>query len=220
MATNAKGRILAAFVVVAILALLYGAWSRHNLTSNAKAQTAVAQLLSGTVFPTPRQINPFQLTGDNKKPFTNANLQNHWTFVFFGFTHCPALCPTTLSTLNQVYKNLQTDHPQQLPQVLFISVDPEQDKPKVIREYLSGFNPAFVGATGSAASIDTLTQEFNVMYAKVFPDGDKNYTIDHSGTIILIDPNGQVYAVFSTPHNANNIAKDYMDIVDHYSKKA
>lgn len=206
-----RRQLLFLFIAIAILALCFGVWSQHNLSSQKSAPLA---LDTATIFSQPRAISPFQLTDNHDQPFTLANLQGHWSILFFGFTHCPELCPTTLATLNQAYQLLQKDHPDQvLPQVVFISVDPEQDTSQRITTYLSSFNPHFIGATGTPAALDKLTQELSVMYTKTNPlntnDVDASeYSIDHSGTLLIVNPAGQFYGVFTTPHNANKIAHD------------
>ncbi len=192
-----------------VLALLFGLWLYHNLDHND--DTAKKQFISATVFQQPRAITPFQLTDDNDQPFTLENFKGHWSLVFFGFTNCPDLCPTTLSTLNQVYKQLESTQPKSMPQVVFVSVDPQQDNSQTIAKYLSSFNPHFLGATGSQQALDQLTRELSVLYMKVArPNSDNNehYDIDHSGAILIINPQGHFYGVFTTPHNVNNIAKD------------
>lgn len=191
---------------IAILALLFGAWTYHN-TSHKKS---IQPLSTATIFNEPRTITPFQLTDNKDQSFTLENLKGHWSLLFFGFTNCPDLCPTTLATLNQVYKNLQAKGQAPMPQIVFISVDPERDNPKRLTEYLHTFNSHFIGATGQQAQLDKLTQELSVLYAKVkqSPSNPEDYSIDHSGTILIIDPKGQFYGVFTTPHDATKISND------------
>lgn len=193
-------------IAIAILALLFGMWLQENIgLKKAKATSETA-----TVFDQPRLITPFSLRDDKGEPFTLDNLKGHWSFIFFGFTHCPDLCPTTLSTFNQAYQILAAHHQNPMPQIIFISVDPERDSPERIQTYLKGFNPHFLGATGSKAELDKLTQELSVLYAKVIKED--HYMIDHSGTIVIINPEGQFYGVFTLPHEADAIAKD-MEII-------
>jgi protein SCO1/2 len=200
--------------VLAVLALLFGLWTHHNTRNSLKNTPENSNIVTATVLPQPKSIIDFYLTDDHNKAFTNANLQKHWTFVFFGFTHCPQLCPTTLAVLNKMYQQLVQNQANPLPQILFVSVDPDRDSPEQIHKYLQSFNPDFMGVTGTKDQIDGLTEQFNVMYAKVFADGDQShYMIDHSGTILLLNPKGQLYAIFSTPHDASAIAKDYLKIV-------
>ncbi|HVV67434.1 MAG TPA: SCO family protein [Gammaproteobacteria bacterium] len=209
--SNSSPRAQLSFLVTSlcILALLFGLWLYHNLGHHE--DNSDTQLVSATVFQQPRALTPFNLTDDNDHPFTLDNFKGHWSLLFFGFTNCPDLCPTTLSVLNQAYKQLASTNPKTMPQVVFISVDPEQDDSQTIAKYLSSFNPSFLGATGSQSTLDQLTRELNVLYMKVAPpqaNTDEHYSIDHSGTILIINPQGQFYGVFTTPHDPNKIAKD------------
>jgi protein SCO1 len=191
---------------IAVIAILFGAWAYHN-THQASAS---AQLAAATIFTQPRAISSFQLIDADQQPLTLENLKGHWSLLFFGFTNCPDLCPTTLATLNQAYKKLETAHTK-LPQILFISVDPERDDPERMHEYLSSFNNHFLGATGQQAQIDQLTHELSVLYTKT--TNQNQVSIDHSGTILIINPQGQFYGVFTTPHDANKIAQDMQHIM-------
>jgi protein SCO1/2 len=199
---TAKRQRLFILIAIAALGLLFGMWFQGNIglkKANATTETA-------TVFDQPRLITSFSLTDDKGQPFTLENLKGHWSLIFFGFTNCPDLCPTTLSTLNQAYEILAAKHQDPMPEIIFISVDPERDSIERIQTYLKGFNPHFLGATGNKAEIDKLTQEFSVIYAKVIQED--HYMIDHSGTIIITNPEGQFYGVFTLPHEADAIAKD------------
>lgn len=206
MFTTPKQKFLFILIAIAILATLFGLWSRYN-TQPKDVKEAVH---TATIFSQPREIKPFQLYSTPGKSFTLEDLKGHYTLIFFGFTHCPDLCPTTLSILNQSYTQLQNEKVKTLPQILFISVDPERDTIPVIKKYLSSFNAAFIGATADNAQIDQLTREMNVLYAKVANAGGdaENYTIDHSGTLIIVNPEGQFYGVFTMPHEAQKIAAD------------
>lgn len=223
MATSSmKRQFILIIFVVAVIALLFGMWSRHNISPAVKEnqnKPEVLSLASATVLPQDKELAPFQLIGANQQAFTNDNLKGHWSLVFFGFTNCPSLCPSTLTTLNKVYEQLESEKQVNLPQVVFISVDPDRDTPPRITEYLQGFNKHFIGATGTQEQLDQLTHQLSVLYMKVTQPGHENdntYTIDHSGTILVIDPAGNWYALFNTPHDANNITKDYQTIVSHY----
>lgn len=194
-------------IIFAFLAFVLGALiGRHW-------QKPLDQLVqSATVLPTPRAVQPFQLVDSQNQLWTNQKLQGHWTLLFFGFTHCGYMCPTTMGVLKQVYEDLQKQN-KPLPQVLFVSIDPDRDTPKKIKEYVSSFNPDFQGATGSKQQIEKLTHDFSVVYMKVAAPKDEkagamNYQIDHSGTLLLINPKGELFAVFSMPHDAERITKD------------
>jgi len=214
MASSTRKPLIFFFLAIAIIALFFGIWTQRNTHASAKPTTIVA-----TVLYQPRQIIPFKLTEDNGKPFNNANFKGHWSLLFFGFTRCPEICPTTLSTLNKAYQAMQHNKLSPMPQVVFISVDPDHDAAKgVIKKYLTSFNKNFIGATGSKKQLDQLTQNLSVLYMKVMNKDamdDTHYMIDHSGTILLINPQGDLKAIFSTPHQAGVIAKDVAKIIKH-----
>lgn len=212
--SSLKRPLLTLAIAMAFLALLFGAWFGYNLHKKQNVEFATA-----TILPQAKTISSFQLIDDNEHAFTNDNLKGHWSLVFFGFTSCPDLCPTTLTTLNAAYQKLEAAHQAPMPQVVFISVDPERDTPPHLNDYMSSFNKNFIGATGTKEQIDKLTQELSVLYMKVTQANSDSYTIDHSGTILVIDPAGNWYALFNTPHDANNIAKDFQAIVSQYNSK-
>lgn len=203
-------------IAFAIIALLFGMWTQHN----SQPQKKTVALETGTILPAPHPVSSFNLTGTDNKPFTNQNLQGKWSMIFYGFTKCPMLCPTTLTTLNDMYQRLEKDQVSTMPQVVFISLDPERDTPAAIQKYLKSFNPHFVGATGKKAAIDKMTGEMNVIYEKAAnPNGkDKgDYLVNHSGTILVINPQGKLFAVFTTPHNAEKLSHDIRTIEANFS---
>lgn len=203
-----KFGIFSATIILAIVGLLMGFWLHEKF----ETQAPQPQLVSGVVLPESRAIAPFHLQFSDGKPFTQDNLQGQWHILFFGFTNCPWLCPTTLATLNQVDIKLRAAN-QTVPQVIFISVDPERDTAEKITRYVHSFNPHFVGARGSSAELEALTKQMSVMYMKVKPsNGQGDYTIDHSGAILLVNPKGQLYAMFSAPHDIAKLVQDITTI--------
>lgn len=166
-----------------------------------------------TVFSQPRAIAPFKLQDDKGEHFSNANLKGHWSLLFFGFTNCAMICPTTMTELNKMYQLLTKAKEQVLPQVVFISVDPERDTLKRLHNYVHAFNPNFVGVTGDEKELAKLAKNVGAMYMKVVDKDDPNqYYIDHSAFIILVNPEGHMYGIFSSPHEADNMAKNFVAI--------
>ncbi len=161
------------------------------------------QLTSGTWFPQPRPVGELALTGDDGKPFGRARLAGSPTLVFFGFTHCPDVCPTTLAKLAQITKAAKVPDLR----VLLISVDPERDTPETMHQYVRAFDPGFIGATGTTDSIKQVAQEFGVAVERVALPGD-NYTMDHSATIFLLNDRAQIVAVFTPPFDPDKFAAD------------
>lgn len=184
---------------------------------SACSQPQPPQLKQGTLLPSAKAIADFQLTDQHGKPFTRNNLMGKWSFAFFGYTHCPDVCPTALSMLAQVMKKLEKDSTlDTLPQVIFVSVDPERDTPELLAQYLPYFNPDFVGVTGDPQQLLLLTRQLGIMYGKAPGDDADDYLVDHSASIILFDPNGNFLALFGMPHDPDLIAQDFVAIKNYY----
>lgn len=199
-------------VVLAIVAAIAGMLLSRALMERVNSTDAIA-LASGTLLEPPRPLPTFSLTDQHGKSFDNASLRDAWSFMFFGFTHCPDVCPTTLRLLAQVQQTLSDLDPKLRPRVTLVSVDPKRDTPEQLAKYVSFFGPDFRGVTGSVEDIDAFTRQIGVPVA-ITPVGD-SYTVDHSGAIFLIDPKGAIRALFSPPHTAATLADDYRRIVKH-----
>jgi len=183
--------------VAALCAASAGFWLARKLDSSAP------QLASGTWLPQARQVGDFHLIDDAGQPFSAAQLQGAPSLVFFGFTHCPDVCPTTLAKLAQVKKS------GALPQlrVLLVSIDPQRDTPPVLSRYVHAFDPQFIGLTGDTAAVGKVAADFGVAVQRVpLPGGD--YTMDHSATVFLLDAHAREVAVFTPPFDAKQIAQD------------
>jgi len=191
-----------ALVGTLILATLAGAW--------LGARTgAPAALEFGTRIDPPQPLPSTELTQQDGSTFDRTKLRGRWSLMFFGFTHCPAICPMTLTTLAQTRKQLTGLNPDELPQVLLISVDPERDTPELIARYVAQFDPSFLGVTGSTAAIDEFTAALGIAHKKIGA-GDDEYMVDHTAAIMMIDPQGRRVAVFSPPFTAEHLAADYL----------
>jgi protein SCO1 len=137
---------------------------------------------------------PFTLTGDDGRPITNETFKDKPYLVFFGYTHCPDVCPTTLFEMSQVMAALGKDADRTAG--LFITVDPERDTAPVMKDYLSNFDSHLLGATGDLKAIEKVEKEFRV-YAKKVPTKDGDYSMDHSAVIYLFDKQGRFVAPFN-----------------------
>jgi protein SCO1/2 len=176
------------------------------------ARVELPQTERATVFPTARALPTLDLTSQDGQPLPADFLSGRWTLVFFGFTQCPDICPTTLAVLAQAGRQL-ADLPQaEQPRVLLVSVDPERDTPERLAAYVRFFDPAFLGVTGSLESIAAAAAAFGVPYAKVtMPEG--GYTMDHGSGIFVVGPAGGIVAYLSAPHDAGVIARDYRKLL-------
>jgi protein SCO1/2 len=137
---------------------------------------------------------PFQLVDQNSKPITDQDLKGHPFLVFFGFTHCPDVCPTTLFDVSEILRALGPDADR--TRALFITVDPERDTPAVMKDYLSSFDPHLSGLTGDPADIAAVAKAYRVYYKKVPSEGG-NYTMDHTAIVYLMDKDGRFVSPFS-----------------------
>lgn len=131
---------------------------------------------------------PFALIDQNGHPTTDKDFRGRWVLLYFGYTYCPDVCPTTLALMANVLDRLGAKATRIVP--VFITVDPERDTPDTLKKYLSAFGPRFVGLTGSPAAIAKVAREYRVYYAKHKLDGG-NYSVDHSSVIYLLDPDGK-----------------------------
>lgn len=133
----------------------------------------------------------FHLTDFNGKPRQLSEFRGKVVVLFFGYTHCPDVCPTTLSELSLALKKMGNDAKR--VQVLFVTVDPDRDTPKVLKEYVPSFNPGFLGLYGNAAETKIAADEFHVFYQKVQIEDDmKNYAMDHTAGCFVFDPSGRL----------------------------
>jgi protein SCO1 len=186
-----------AWSLAAACAAFAGFWVARQVDS------APLQLASGTWLPSPRPIGALTLTAHTGQAFTARELAGHPTLVFFGFTHCPDVCPTTLARLAEIKRTAALADLR----VLFISVDPGRDTPAVLAPYVHAFDPDFIGATGDAREIARLAQKFGVAVARIdLPGGD--YMMDHSAAVFLLDRQAQIVAVFTPPFDAAAFAAD------------
>ena len=163
-----------------------------------------------TVFPQGRETETMRLIDHNGQPFTRAQLRGKWTLMFFGFTHCPDVCPTALKLMQKVKRDTPADVPLQ---VVFVSVDPQRDPPEQLREYVTYFDPEFIGATGRMEDLIPFTHSMGVLFAyNAMGRDDGSYTVDHTAQIMLFDPDGLWRAVFSPPHEAARITRTLEEI--------
>lgn len=147
----------------------------------------------------PRELPSFRLRGPAGE-FGNAQLLGRWSFLFLGYTQCPDVCPTALSMLKEVRAAVGADPAFD---VVFVSVDPRRDRPELLHQYLSAFDPGFIGITGEDAALATLVKGLGATYARHDNPGGPHYTVDHTATIFLIDTRGRVVGEFLPPQTAS-----------------
>lgn len=167
------------------------------------------RLESGTQLSKPRPLPDFTLTDGDGEPFTRQDFAGQWSLVFFGFTHCPDVCPNTLFMLDKVKEQLGEDSPQ----VVFVSVDPQRDTAEAVGEYVQYFDPEFTGLRGDGNALAPLTRALSVAY-EFKPAEEDDYTVIHSSAVLLINPSAELTTIFTTPLSANGISADLRRILD------
>jgi len=165
---------------------------------------------AATVLPDRLPLPEFALTDDSGQRFTTEDLRGGYRLVFFGFTHCPDICPLTLQVLARAVDEIEAREPSAKPEVVFVSVDPRRDTPERIRAYVRNFDPEFVGVTGPDEALAPLVRALGVTVHKTEVDGE-HYNVVHNGTVYVIGPDAGLAAIFSgTSHDAETIASDYL----------
>ena len=209
--TSSRLRPILKGLIIAILATAAGVWSARLVLHKPMPEDE----LSATRFPVSRDVPPFELLDHNNRVFDNAALEQRWSFVFFGYTYCPDICPTTLSVLNSIAQRLQ-DVDADIRFVM-ITVDPERDTPERLAEFVTYFNGDFLGVTGSDQALEQLTRPLGILYQRVQPEaGSESYLVDHTAAVFLFDPDGRYHAVFSPPLSAEKIAGDFRTMLQDY----
>ncbi len=164
--------------------------------------------VQASYFATPLELPAFNLDATDNEAFSRNDLRGQYSLMFFGFTNCPDICPLTLATLAQAYRELE-DAVSQLPDIIFISVDPSRDTTDAIATYLQNFDDRFAGATGSRRNLDPLLRALGVtVMVHELPD-QPSYTVTHNGTIYMIGPDAELIATIDGSVSASEIATDF-----------
>ena len=196
---------LALFCIVGIAGIAASALWRHNASP--------VDLTTGTYFAPGRKLPDFSLIDQQGRVFGSSNLRGRWSLLFFGYTNCPDFCPTTLATLAAMQKRLRAAKASVLPQVIFVSVDAKRDTPAQMAKYVPYFDPEFIGLTAAdQPAIEAVAKQFGVSVI-IQPVSDGTYTVDHSGAIFVLDPDGRLSAILSGPFSVDALQGDFRRIV-------
>jgi protein SCO1/2 len=169
------------------------------------APRPLPQTENATLFPNPRPLPALSLVDQDGRETGPELLSGHWSLVFFGFTHCPDVCPTTLHEVSEILRSLGKDADR--VRALFVTVDPERDTPDKLKDYLSSFDPHLVGVTGDAAAITAIGKAYRV-YAKKVPLDGGGYTMDHTAIVYLMGKDGRFVAPFNIKRRPEEAAAD------------
>lgn len=201
-----RGRIFL-LILVAVVAVAAGLIAANRWMQSTSEYQALQ------AFPAPRAVADFALETAAGEPFSLDDMEGRWNLLFFGFTNCPDVCPDTLAMLDQSMQQLTLMRREKLPQVVFVSVDPERDRGESLAEYVSWFNSDFVGVTGPEPQLVALTRQLGVAYFREAPDEDSGfYNVDHSAAVILVDPEGRLFGRFAHPLDPALVTADLFQL--------
>jgi protein SCO1/2 len=213
MVVKLNRTVLIVTLLLAFIALIAGLYISQQMHMEKKIDS---RQFHGTLLQKPREIKPFSLIGIDNQLFDNQTLYGSWTVVFFGFTRCGYLCPTTMAELAKMYHLLEQKGVKPLPAVVMVSIDPKRDSLVTLKDYVQAFDSHFYGARGEDEVIEKITREMGIAYSKVFSSITANandYDVQHNGALMLFNPQAKLVAFFTTPHQAQLLAEDYQLLV-------
>jgi protein SCO1/2 len=208
VAENSVKETIVLFALAACLVTADARGERAAPTARAPGPLQVA----GFYLPEPLSLQAFSLLDHNARPFTAASLRSHWTLLFFGYTHCPDVCPTTLAQIRATKRLLAAQSPFIKLAVVFVSIDSQRDTSAELKQYVEQYGADFIGVGGSATNTDSFAQQFRVKYARSGNTGASS-RIDHTSSVALVDPRARLRALLSVPLRPEAVAQDLKRIV-------
>jgi len=210
MNRNIRNTVLLCLLFIAVIV---GAFVANTLREPLLSEEALRE--QGTILlPKPRELTLHGLVDQDGDTFDVEDLEGRWTFVFFGFTSCPDVCPVTMSVLAQVERALADSGARQLHDAfaaVLVTVDPERDDAAVLGQYVHSFSPNFRGVRGSPEDLADFARQVNAAFMKV-PGQGSDYMIDHTANIVVINPRGHYHAFIRLPHEAEKIELAYKSL--------
>lgn len=197
-----------AFVAI-VLGMLY-----HSVTRVPVLDEDQLRELGVFILPRPREIAPFELETQAGEPFTVADLEGRWSFIFFGFANCPDICPTSMSAMGIAERELEdAGMVEDAPfQGILVTVDPERDDAATLGKYVAAFSPRFLGVRGDREATAKLATQVNVAFAQVPDATGEGYQVDHTANIVIINPRGHYHGFIRMPHKAETLVSAYRSL--------
>lgn len=201
-----KGNVFL-IVIVLVLAAVAG------LIVAQQMMQRTTEWRAASLFPTPRPLADFALETADGQPFSKANLEGQWNLLFFGFTNCPDVCPDTLAMLAQSMNQLELMRQDSKPQVVFVSVDPARDRGDLFADYVRWFSEDFIGVTGDDRQLAALSRQIGIVYYLEDPDEATGfYNVDHSASVLIVDPQGRLFGRFAHPLDPDAVTADLFQL--------
>lgn len=198
--------------IVALLALIGGFAISWYLSSNKPIELEAGLWFGEQA----RALPDFELIDHHGKVMDRTTLSGKWNLMFFGYTHCPDICPASLQTMSDMVNAIEDPDVVKAMRIYFISVDPARDDSETLASYVTYFNPGFTGATAAIEKLTPLTRSLGIAHdIRNKTDATSHYDVDHSSAIVLINPQAEFAGLFSAPHNSLAMARDLTRIVEY-----
>ena len=202
-----------AIVIMGVISIIIGVLAQQS----ERKPEQLPELKSTIILPSPKALSGVQFTTHENKPFTREDLLGVWTILFPGFTNCPDICPTTMQTLKTVKKSMGENNSWGNYQVVMMTVDPKRDTIDKLSKYVPYFDPEFIGIAADEKTTERFAKQIGVLFFARDEDGSENYEVDHSASIILINPKVEWAGAISAPHNSDEIISDLSTLASFYS---
>lgn len=169
----------------------------------------VAASPPGTLWPDPKAVAPFELEDQAGEAFGLERLRGRWSFLFFGYTHCPDVCPLTMGLMNQVWQDLPTRHPDKTLQMIFVTLDPMRDDRQTLHDYLHYFNSEFIGLGGELEAVLSFSKQLGIPYGYSPAGEGDDYHVDHPASLFLLDEQARLVGILHAPHQVDAIMSGF-----------
>ena len=208
MKSNFTWTIASCVVVMLVAVSLYV----NKMTTKVHLSSEQLKDMGLYLIEPPRNLGSFNLMDSAGKEFLPKDFEGKWNMLFFGFTFCADICPITMSMLSRIEKGLDIENQEKI-RIFLVTVDPDRDSPDQLKVYLENFSENFIGLTGGLDQIYNFATRVNAPFSPISNSKDPHYSVDHTGSIILINPEGNYAGFFRAPHNQDDIKKAILDIV-------
>jgi protein SCO1/2 len=206
--------------LVLVAAFGLGIWLLQQNDTVGSSDLSAPEI-QGSFYPQAKPVADFLLQDSGGKAFTHEDLRGRWSILFFGFTSCPHICPANMTQLTRVYADLQEQNPEVvLPQVVFVSVDPQTDDQNRLKDFIAHFDASFHAIGGSDAQLAPLEQSLNITHSAGMPKASGFYFVDHSNLLNLVDPEGRVVADFAPPFTQEGLRQNYINAIRYLNDKS
>ena len=171
-------------------------------------------LITGKILVRPMEIDNFELTDQNNEVFNKKSLEGGWTVLFFGYTNCPDVCPTTIYKLAEIKNGIKEDLPSANFNTVLVTLDPDRDSSERLDEYIGYFDETMLGVTGTYENIQSFTSSLSVFYQRI--NKEEGYDFNHTASIFVFDKDGSLFATMSPANTVGELESDFFKILNNF----